>query len=136
MARPETKGISSKDRDNINDITKRFVKLMLAGDTSSLAKLYTADGVLMPPNHPTVRGRSAVAEFLATFPKLTRFSAKNDEIDGREDLAYVRGSFEMTMQLESGESVDDRGTYLEIRKRQADGAWLIALDTFSSDIEH
>jgi ketosteroid isomerase-like protein len=30
--------------------------------------------------------------------------------------------------------VEDRGKYLEIWKRQADGSWKVALDIFNSDL--
>ena len=115
--------------------TRNFMKRMEAGDTASVAQLYTSDAVLIPPNHPIVSGQSAIEDFLGTFPNLTRFSISNDEIDGRDDIAYTRGTYKMTLQPEGSEPIDDRGTYLEIRKRQSDGSWPIAVDMFSSDLE-
>ncbi len=34
----------------------------------------------------------------------------------------------------AAEPVQDRGKYVEIRRKQADGAWLIAVDIFNSDL--
>ncbi len=135
MSQSSATGLSGEDRDKIDGLTSNFVERMLAGDAAGLAQLYSADGVLMPPNHPIVSGRSAIEDYLGAFPKVTRFSASNDEIDGRDDLAYVRGSYEMTVEADGGESIDDRGSYLEIRKRQDDGSWPMVVDMFSSDIE-
>jgi ketosteroid isomerase-like protein len=57
-----------------------------------------------------------------------------DEIDGRADLAYVRGSYSMTLHPQGAPApVDDVGKYLEIRMHQADGSWLLAVDIFNSD---
>ena len=135
MSSTESSTISNVDREKINDVTRRFSEMMLVRDFSDVASLYTQDCILMPPNHTTVRGASAIAEFLGTFPKITQFLASNDEIDGRGDLAYVRGSHKMTMQLDTGESVEDQGTYLEIRRRQEDGSWPITVDTFCSNVQ-
>ncbi len=135
MSQPSATGLSGEDREKIDGLTRNFVERMLAGDAAGLAQLYSADGVLMPPNHPIVSGQSGIEDYLGAFPKATRFSASNDEIDGRDDLAYVRGSYEMTVEAEGGESIDVRGTYLEIRKRQDDGSWPIVVDMYSSDFE-
>jgi len=42
----------------------------------------------------------------------------------------VRGSYQMT--FESGAT--DFGKFLEIRRHQADGRWLVTLDMFNSDL--
>jgi ketosteroid isomerase-like protein len=135
MSQPATGGISTDDRQKIDALSSRFVELMLAGDAEGLSQSYSPDAVLMPPNHPSVHGRGAIREFLSRFPKVTRFSARNEEVDGRGDIAYVRGTYSMTVEPEAGVSVEDEGKYLEVRKRGSDGSWPIALDMFSSDKE-
>jgi ketosteroid isomerase-like protein len=135
MSQSEIDGLSQNDRDKINDLTRRFAEQMSTGDVSGAAQFYALDAVLMPPNHPSVSGQAAITDFLRTFPRVTRFSASNAEVEGCGDIAYVRGSYEMTLEPESGKPVNDHGTYLEIRRRQDDGSWLIAVDMFNSDIE-
>jgi ketosteroid isomerase-like protein len=81
-----------------------------------------------------VRGRAAFENWIATFPRVSRFTLKNEEIDGRADVAYVRGTYTMTIHPEGAPGpVEDVGKYLEIRKRQPDGSWLLAADIFNSD---
>jgi len=46
------------------------------------------------------KGRAAIRTFIKEFPRLQRFTASPIEIEGRGDLAYVRGSYQMT--FESG----------------------------------
>ena len=135
MSQSTTTGLSNEDREKIDELNRNFAELMLERDMAGLARLYTADAVLMPPNHPNVSGQAAIQEYFGTFPKVIRLSATNHQIDGRGDIAYVRGSYEMTLESEGGESIDDRGKYLEIRSRQDDGSWPVALDMFSSDLE-
>ena len=135
MSQTKNQGLSQNDREKIDEVTRRFAERMLKGDVAGTAQLYTTDAVLMPPNHPNVSGQSAIADYLGTFPKVARFSASNDDIDGCDDIAYVRGRYEMTLEPEGGEPINDRGAYLEIRRRQDDGSWLITVDMFNSDVE-
>ena len=40
----------------------------------------------------------------------------------------------MTIEVD-GASVEDVGKYIEIRRKQADGSWLLDVDMFNSDLE-
>ena len=96
--------------------------------------MYTENAVFMPPHQPAVQGRAALRGWMASFPRVSRFSLTIDEIDGRADLAYVRGSYAMTLHPEGAPGpIDDVGKFIEIRKRQPDGSWLLAADIFNSD---
>jgi ketosteroid isomerase-like protein len=96
--------------------------------------LYTEDAVFMPPHHPAVHGRAALEIWLASFPRVLRMTLTVEDIDGRADIAYVRGSYTMTLHPEGASNpIDDAGKFLEIRKRQPDGSWLLAVDMFNSD---
>ena len=126
--------LAAADEAAIRTVSDRFSQLMLAQDLDSLVRLYTENAVAMPPHQPAVHGRTALRSWLATFPRVSRLSLIIDEIDGRADLAYVRGSYSMTLHPASAPGpIDDVGKYLEIRKRQADGSWLLAADIFNSD---
>ncbi len=56
------------------------------------------------------------------------------EIAGRGDLAYVRGTYKLKIVLEGHDPIPDTGKYIEIRKKQADGSWLLYRDIFNSDV--
>lgn len=126
--------LSAADHASIRALTDRFVQLMLAGNFDGVVTLYTENGILMPPHHAAVQGRAALRTFLGSFPRISGFSATVHEIDGRADLAYVRGSFSMTVRPDGAPGpITDKGKFLEIRRRQADGSWLLAVDIFNSD---
>ena len=87
----------------------------------------------MPPG-PAVTGRLAIKEWMAAFPAASKFELNIDDIDGQGDLAYVRGHFLMVIHPEGApEPVEDRGKFLEVRRKQADGSWLMSVDIFNSD---
>jgi ketosteroid isomerase-like protein len=126
--------LSSADHAAIRTISDRFSTLLIARDFAALAELYTDDAVIMPPHHPAVRGRAAFESWIKSFPRVSRFVLHTEEIDGRADIAYVRGSYAMTLHPDGAPgAVEDVGKYLEIRKRQSDGPWLLAADIFNSD---
>ena len=130
----EDTALSEADIAAIRAVTEAFPGHMESADRGGIAELYTEDAVLMPGGAPTVRGRQAIREFMSGFPPITRMELSIDEIDGRGDLAFVRGPFAMTMQPEGAPApVKMVGKYIEIRQRQADGSWLISRDIFNTD---
>ena len=104
-------------------------------DSAAGAALYTEDAVLMPPNQPMVQGRAAIQTWKEASPTFTEFNLTVEEIDGRGDLAFVRGTYSLTMELEGApEPIQDTGKFLDILQKQEDGSWLIAVDIFNSDL--
>jgi len=123
-------GLTEQDRQAIQAVSDSFTQRMMAGDHAGVAALYTSDGMVMPPNGPTVTGPAAIAQFMGGFPKMTSFQLANEVIEGRGDMAYIQGRYSMSMEG----LAPDSGKYVEIRHRQADGTWPIAMDIFNSDV--
>ncbi|NIN71979.1 MAG: hypothetical protein GTO46_08665 [Gemmatimonadetes bacterium] len=56
-------------------------------------------------------------------------------IEGRDGLAYARGTYSMTVSTEAmPEQVTDSGKFLLILEKLPDGSWAIAIDAASSDL--
>ena len=126
--------LSAADIAAIETTQQRFAAALLGRDFDALAALYTDDAVVMPPNEPAVQGRAAVKTWLAAFPAVSAFTLRADRIEGRADLAYVRGTYTMTLSPEGAPApVTARGKYVEIRRRQPSGEWLLEADMFSPD---
>jgi len=126
--------LSDADRKGIQDVTDRFNKAMVKGDAAGVAALYTEDAMLFPPNEGMVRGRSAIQQFIARFPKITAFETRLVEVEGKSDLAYTRGTYEVTLMPEGAKTpAKDSGKFIEIRKKQPDGSWLLARDFWNSN---
>jgi len=127
--------LSDKDLATIKASSEAFSKEMVAGDRAALLKLYTETASFLPPNDKAVSGRAGIQAWMENLPPVKEFKLTPAEIDGRGDLAYVRGTFTMTMLPPSAPGpITDVGKYVEIRQRQADGSWLISLDIFNSDL--
>lgn len=125
---------SRTDRSAIESASESWVAAAQAGNWDEVANLYTDDAVLMPPNAETAEGRTAVRDHLASFPPLQSINFDRVHIDGSGDLAYVHGRYTMTFAVPDGETMEDRGKYIEIWERQSDGQWRITRDIFNSDL--
>jgi len=129
-----SKGLSGADVSRINEVSQVQVKAVLAKDWATFAAQYVEDAVVYPPNEPAVTGRAAIRAWSERFPPMTDFKATSVKVEGRDDLAYVLGTYTMTLASPGATPVKDSGKYVEIRRRQPDGRWLLAVDMFSSDL--
>jgi uncharacterized protein (TIGR02246 family) len=129
------KGLSQTDVRKIDEATQTAVKAALAKDFATWAALFLDDAVINPPNEPAVKGREAIRAWLEKFPPITEFKLNNDYVEGREDLAYVLGTYTMTIEPPGAPGpVKDSGKFVTVLRRQPDGRWLAAVDMFSSDL--
>jgi ketosteroid isomerase-like protein len=103
-----------------------YVKSLLASDWDAWGKTLLPDAVVMPPNHAPLAGRDAAVAYIKTFPKLTALTPHPDEVTGEGDLAYVRGTYVLSMIFPNGSSASDSGSVVSIHRRQSDGTWLFS----------
>lgn len=126
--------LTEEDVTAIRENSAAFSAARMAKDMDALATMYTADVVVMPPNEPAIDGASAMQARWADAPAPTEHRLTIHDITGRGDLAYVRGTYVVTGAGGGGRPVTDRGKYVEIRRKQPDGRWLIAVDIWNSDL--
>ena len=135
QSKPQPAGLSEADRTAIRQAVQAFVnnaKAQPRNDKASAA-FYEEDAIMMPPNHPDVRGRAAIEVFLASFPPLSDYQLESLEIDGQGNLAYERGSNFMILTPSSGAPTEWRSKYLVIYRKQADGSWKVSREIFTPD---
>lgn len=131
---PSVEALSEDEIAVIRQLTADWLLAHSARDWDSLARHYSSDAVLMPPMAPPIAGRSAIREWFRANENDTRVEVTILEIDGHGDLAYVRGESRVTLGLSTDVPVTFVGKYLDIRRRQADGSWLVSVDMFSPDV--
>jgi ketosteroid isomerase-like protein len=101
-----------------------YARTGLANDWEAWGETLAPDVVFMPPNEPPRLGREAAVAFARAFPKITSLTITPEEVTGRGDLAYARGKYSYAATLADGQAISDSGSFLQIHRRQADGAWL------------
>ena len=102
------------------------------------ASFMTEDGVLLPPNAERVDGRAGVRELILQFTQAEDFSidwkATSIEVSADGKLAYGIGTYEFSLKDAAGNPVSDRGKWVNVYKKQADGSWKVIIDMWSSDL--
>ncbi len=132
---PEVGQLSDEDVAAIRGSSDTYAQLTLAGDFAGLAAMFTEDAVRMPPNAPAHEGRTAIQAFMEAYPPITEFESTTTEVGGAGDVAFARGTYSLMATPEGApEPVSDRGKWVSIFRRQADGTWLITANVWNSDL--
>ncbi len=124
-------------RDDVGTIEALFAtagERFAAGDFAGWASLYAEDGMIMPPNGPTVVGRANVQAFGESFPTVTHLSFSDIGVQVEGDLAVGWSAFEMGFVGDDGIEVNDTGKQLVALARQEDGSWKATRAIFNSDL--
>ena len=109
-----------------------------AGGLDGFLSYYTDETAVMPPNEPISIGKEAARKSLDPLFKMPGFSVKWEpmkvEAARSGDIAFARGTYELTVNDAKGKPTTDHGKYLEVWRKQADGSWKCIVDTFNSDL--
>lgn len=102
------------------------------------ASFVTEDAVFLPPNAERVDGRGGVRELMLQFTQAEDFSidwkATSIEVAADGKLAYAIGTFEFSLKDAAGNPVSDKGKFVDVYKKQADGSWQCSVGMWSSDL--
>jgi ketosteroid isomerase-like protein len=98
-----------------------------------------ADGASeLAPNVPIATGKEALrkvwAQYFATPGFAISWQPTKVEASGGGDLGYSMGTYTLTTNDPAGKPVTDRGKYVTVWKKQADGSWKVVADIFNSDL--
>jgi ketosteroid isomerase-like protein len=56
------------------------------------------------------------------------------EIKGTSGMVYAAGMYSLTVHLPGGVAIQDHGKFLDVRRKQEDGSWLIVADAYNSSV--
>src|ERR1041384_187814 len=131
---PKSAALSDADKSALKANDDHFTQGVMARNWAGLAAMYTPDAMFMPPNQAAVKGREAIQTWMSAFPPVTAFKLEPQETEGIGDVAYVRGTYTMTIAMPGAPAMEDHGKYLQVSRKQADGSWLMSNDIFNSDL--
>ena len=101
-----------------------------------LVELYMPDALVQRPNVPAVRGTAAIREFffglLEAGMSEIELEPLRTELFG--DFGYEAGRCKSLVPIAMGKRREERGKYLVLLTRQANGEWRIVADSWSSDL--
>ena len=109
-----------------------------AQDAAALAKLFAPDGIEMPPNAPAVKGRAGIEAYHKTFASqmmVHNLVIKATETRVLGDVGYDVGTYSQSlMPMKGGKTIDDKGKYVVLLKKDAGGTWLVTHAIYNSDL--
>ncbi len=131
-------GLSEQDKAAIVKLDDDAQKMAVASnaDWDAYVKMYYAeDARVLMPGAPVIEGREAIKTAFASMGPIQNEKWNRSVIEGRGGLAYESGTFSM-LSLPPGAvaPVADKGKFLTIWKKQADGTWKAVYDAWNSDL--
>jgi uncharacterized protein (TIGR02246 family) len=112
---------------------RRYLDALIAGDAEGFSALYEIDGIQMPSaSSPIVRGRAAIkAQTAADLKAITYLHGdiKTTNLAVFGTVAYETGTYSFTYRQKGKQTATISGRYFVVWDRQADGSYLIKVDS-------
>jgi ketosteroid isomerase-like protein len=131
------KDTRAADESALRDLDAQWSKTAAARDVDATVSYYSDDASLLAPNAPAVSGKQGIhASWAALLGPDTSLSWQASKVDVARsgDLAYVMGVYQLTTKDAHANFTTDRGKYVEVWKKQADGTWKTVADIFNTDL--
>ena len=133
-APPDTR---AEDEAAIREAVKQWAAAAQAKDAEKFASFYADGATLMMEDAPDVSGKPALREAVGGMMQDPNFALSfeaNTVVVARSgDLAYETGTYTMTMSDARKKPATEKGHYVVVWQKQADGAWKVMLDVPVSD---
>ncbi len=127
-----------KAEQAVRDADAAWSKAAGSKDLDKTISYYSADASVLPPNAPAATTKEAIRkiwqDMLASPGFVISWKATKVKVAKSGDLGFVSGTYELTMNDTSGKPVADKGKYVEVWEKQADGKWKCGTDTWNSDL--
>lgn len=106
-------------------------------DLNKFLSYYAPDASVYPQGMPIATGSEAIRD---AFTKMTsmpgfalQWSATKADVSASGDLGYTTGAYQMTANDAAGKPMAEKGKYVTVWKKQANGQWKVSDDIFNAD---
>jgi ketosteroid isomerase-like protein len=128
----------TKAEPALRDADAAWSKAAGSKDLEKTVSYYSADAIVLPPNAPIATTKEAIRkiwqDMIASPGLVISWKATKVEVAKSGDLGFVSGTYELTMNDASGKPANERGKYVEVWEKKADGKWKCGTDTWNSDL--
>ena len=127
------------DLQAVKDVEAAWVKDMATKDADKFASYLAEDASGLYPGAGTLNGKAAIKAAFAPYFADPNFSVTWESTRAMAskggDMVYSQGTYTMTMTNPKNKkkTITDKGKYLTIYSKQADGSWKVVADTYNSD---
>jgi len=123
---------------SLRDADDAWSKAAASKDLEKTVAYYSNDATVLPPNAPIATTKDAIkklwGDLLASPGLAISWKATKVEVAKSGDLGFVSGTYEFAMNDASGKPTTDKGKYVEVWEKQADGKWKCGTDIWNSDL--
>jgi uncharacterized protein (TIGR02246 family) len=132
---PDTR---AADVQAVKDVEAAWAKDSNAKDADKWASYFAEDGSGLYPGAGILNGKAAIKAAMAPYftdPNFSlTFQSTRAMASKSGDMVYSQGTYTMTMtDPKTKKPMTDKGKYLTVYTKQADGSWKAVADTFNSD---
>jgi uncharacterized protein (TIGR02246 family) len=131
---PDTR---AADEAALRTLIKDWSAAAQAKDASKFVSLYADDAVVMLADVPDIKGIAAIREAIPAMMQdpafALSFEADKVEVARSGDLAFETGGYAMTMTGRNKKPATEKGHYVVVWRKGADGTWKAVVDAPISD---
>ena len=115
-----------------------WAKTAAGKDVEQTIAFYSDDAIVFAPNATSAATKEAIRnrwkDMFASPGFVITWQPTKVKVGKSGEMAWVSGTYELTMNDASGKPINDRGKYLEVWEKQTDGNWKCAADMWNSDL--
>jgi uncharacterized protein (TIGR02246 family) len=120
----------------LKDTEAAWMKDAATRDPEKFLAHYSEDASLLLPGQPAMAGKAAIRASLEPMLRDPRFALSlhpaKVEVAKSGDLGFTQGTYEATgTDPSTGQSATEKGNYVTVFRRQADGRWKAVADMIS-----
>ena len=124
------------EKNAIREMDRQWENATNANGAEGWVSFVTEDAVLYPPNHPIVRGKEAIGEYMQPqFPPDSSVQWKPDQIEvsSAGDMAFMFGTYEIAFIGPEGDPVSSTGKYGNAWTKMPDDTWIAVASVWNSN---
>ena len=122
----------------LRDLDAKWAKAAATKDVEQTIAFYSDDAIVLPPNATSAATKEAIRngwkEMFASPGFVITWQTTKVQVGKAGEMAWVGGTYELTMNDASGKPINDRGKYLEVWEKQTDGNWKCSADMWNSNL--
>ena len=120
----------------VRDANVLWSKAAQAHDVSGVLSYYAVGAAVMPPNEELLTKKPDLLKSWSAMLDGNDVSWKSVWVESAKsgELVYDVGTYTLTTKVKKGKPVTDRGKYMAVWKKQADGSWKADADIWNSDL--
>ncbi|MGO9405092.1 MAG: YybH family protein [Terriglobales bacterium] len=132
---PDTR---AADVQAVKDVEAAWIKDVATKDADKFVSYFAEDASGLYPGAGILNGKAAIKTALAPYfadPNFAMtFQSTRAMASKGGDMVYSQGTYTMTMtNPKTKKPMTDKGKYLTVYTKQADGSWKAVADTYNSD---